>query len=1203
MSHMSILTDQQIQALNLDIYTIVTANAGSGKTFILTKRFIETILKKNIKFKEIVAITFTEKAASELIYKISNELDKVLEQTKNPNEYKKLKEFREHILSVKISTIHSFCFDLLKEFPIDAGIDPSTEIIDDFRKKELIEKSVEDTLIEKLEQNDEGTRNLLRMFGRENTIDFLNELIEKRYFTDKLIEKIYLSNHEFDFQVYLEKIKQESQNYFKSIYEDKIRRALDLLPLIKDEVTVKKNKQEVIDGIDEIVSNLNSFLNDHDFSKLQRIVGLICEFILTKKFEVRKSYFKNLSEDSPVFEFQKIISQISDFQDKVNFSDVFEKIRFNHTKSLIQVYYEAKEKFREYKNLEGVLDFEDLLILAEKLLDNQTVQNKISIRYKFILVDEFQDTDSIQFNIIRKITNDFDDEHNVFVVGDEKQSIYGFRNAQLNVFQDFKKEISNRYEQTKVKGVVTLNTSFRSTPSIAAFVNKVFSSLLEKQTRTQINYHQEVEYSELQVGREKYSDEKIVFLISEFDEEDRQDLIQSARVAEYILYLINSGKEIFDREKNAKRKIEFGDIALLFRTNKEMKSYENEFIKRGIPFVVSGGRGYYQSEEIRDWLNYLNFLSNPKNDDSLIAILRSPFFALSDNLILSLALNYNDHYSYFERLKLETQKISNEHPFKEIYSILNHHIQIAPRYSLPELLQRILNDTDYFGKIDRHPKKSQIIANVEKLINEAHNFVSSGLEDIRTFSDYLKEAFEKEQTAEAVISEIRGSVQLMTMHQAKGLEFPIVILPNFEKNLKRQSDRFGEISINDYFGFCFKIFDDETGTNIHSLSSFFGTKVNEGIEYNEQLRLLYVALTRATDKLIISFSHNLEKDEINKTFSFKNILLKNLPPIGFNKDNLISIPDKLKFLKIENQKPVEVEQEINLEIEILKDEFTITQREFEEKNEDILELKKLSIHIDQIKDKSKNEIFTATQLNVFQFCPVKYLLKFIIGYNPHKTYLSERINDDEIFGADFGLIFHQLMERLNQADLLEVENLLNEILESYPDSIKSKFIAEIKDKVTQLLKEESFVKIINHKNALKEFEIKVKFQNHILLGVIDRINLENEGITIIDYKTDNFESSDYEKKVEEYLNQMEFYVFISSIYFNTDKIRLILYFINYPEKAFIKSFTSTDILHIKMKFEDVLKNIETHNFKMHQQNCPLCEFSKESKCILIRNEL
>ena len=1197
---MSHLTDQQLQALDLDIYTIVTANAGSGKTFILTKRFIETILKKNVKFKEIVAITFTEKAASELVYKISKELDEVLERTKVFTEYQKLKQFREHILSAKISTIHSFCFDLLREFPIEAEIDPSTEIIDDLRKRELIEKSVEDTLIEFVEKNEEGVRDLLRMFGKENTIDFLKKLIEKRYFTDKLIEKIYLSNGEFDFQSYLQRIREEAKNYFKSIYEDKLKEALQLLPSIKNEVTAKK-RQEILDQIDEIENAVSSFLNDLDFSKLQNTLGLICKVILRSDYTVRKSNFKNANEHSSVFQFQKIISEFADFTNKINFSEEFEEIRFKHIKALIDIYNSAKEKFKLYKTLEGVLDFEDLLILAEKLLDNQKVQQEISNRYKFILVDEFQDTDSIQFNIIRKITNNFDDDHNVFVVGDEKQSIYGFRNAQLTVFQDFKKEISNRYSKTK--GVVTLSTSFRSTPSIAAFVNRIFSSLLSQQKKSQINYHQEVEYSELQVGREEYSNENILFLVSEYFKEDDDNSIQSEKVANYILHLVNSGKDIFDRNLKQKRRINFGDIALLFRTNKEMKSYENVFIRKGIPFVVSGGRGYYQSEEIRDWLNYLNFLSNPRNDDSLIAILRSPFFALSDNLILYLSLNFENQFSYFERLKFAAEKVSDEHPFKEIYSILNHHIQIASRYNIPELLQRILVDTNYYGKIDGHPKKFQIIANIEKLINEAHNFVTSGLEDLRTFSDYLKEAFEKEETAEAVISEIRGSVQLMTMHQAKGLEFPIVILPNFEKNLSRHSDRFGEISINDYFGFCFKIYDEENRDNYHSLSSFFGNKINQGIEINEQLRLLYVALTRATEKLVISFTHNFNAEKPDTTFSFKNVLIQNLPQVGFNQNNSLSLQTKLKFLKTKKDKPTEVEENFNLVIEIIKDEFEISEQTFDKSQQITKEQKELSIQIDQIKDRVKNEIFTATQLNVYQFCPAKYLLKFIINYIPHKIYLSEKIDEDEITGADFGLVFHQLMEKISKADLEEADKLLDEILSIYPESIQTKFKQEVLEKFKKLLKEKTFVEIINHQNSLREFEIKVKFKNHFLLGVIDRINKDEDEIVIIDYKTDNFESSDYDKKVTEYLHQMEFYAFISSIFFKTEKIKLILFFINHPDKPYIKKFSLEELKQIEKKFEELIQKIEKQKFEMNENNCSICEYATNSKCVLVKNHL
>ncbi len=155
----------------------------------------------------------------------------------------------------------------------------------------------------------------------------------------------------------------------------------------------------------------------------------------------------------------------------------------------------------------------------------------------------------------------------------------------------------------------------------------------------------------------------------------------------------------------------------------------------------------------------------------LLSILRSPFFALSDNQIL--AISFQSGNSFYEKLE-NFSKQNNDLLLKEIYETLQNHLSAASRYTIPELIQTILKDTSYYGKIDFAAKKFQMIANIEKLINVAHNFESRGLEDLKTFTKYLKEAFENEESPEAVISEIKGSVQMMTIHQAKGLEFPIV---------------------------------------------------------------------------------------------------------------------------------------------------------------------------------------------------------------------------------------------------------------------------------------------------------------------------------------------------------------------------------------------------------------------------------------------
>lgn len=1195
---MTKLTKEQFEALDLSAHTLVTANAGSGKTFILTKRFLETIQQKKIRFNQIVAITFTEKAASELLSRISSQLDEILNNTKNfltGNEYQRLREFRQHILSAKISTIHSFCFDILKEFPVEAEIDPSTEVIDEITRKDFIEKSIEETLIENLEN--ENVKDILRIFGKDTTIKFIENLINKRYFTDILIDKIYnfnvieQKNFEQNFLDYFEKINETAQKYFTDIYHYLFLEILGLFPQIKNEVTLKKGKEELIEKINGLENQIKLFTQQLDFKKLDSIFEAITQILLTRQdWKVRKTYFKNADENSAITQFQKIINNLKDFYEKILWDKEFEKEKYKLTLTVIDLYKKAKEKYHYFKTLEGSLDFDDLLILTDKLLENENIRNQLKNRYFFVLVDEFQDTDTIQFNIIKKLTDNFNQTNIVFAVGDEKQSIYGFRNAQLSVFQDFKNFLKS-YETEQLKSkVVTLSTNYRSAPSIAAFVNYVFGSLWKskKVEEVSINYHQEVEYSPLKVGREKFSDENITIIVNEESES------QPDKIGNYILELIKSDKKIFDREQGIFRKIGFGDFALLFRTRDEIKDFEFSFFKKQIPFVVSGGRGYFQSEEIRDWINYLNFLANPSSDDALLSILRSPFFALDDNLLLKISQQQGENF--FNKLYNLVQNQNYNRILSDTYNILEKHLQISSRYTIPELLQTILDDTLYFGKIDYHPKRFQIIANIKKLINLAHKFETSGLRDLKSFSLYLKDAFEKEDTAEATLSEIKGSVQFMTIHQAKGLEFPIVILPNFERNLQSSSIKYGEISINDYFGFCFKLKASD-GENYHTLSSFFGNKINEKIDFNEQLRVLYVALTRATEKLVISFYHKSDEKK-NNSKSFKQILLDQLPPINLDNNNSLEIDTKLSFIEKTEEEIREITKNYKLKIDVVKDLNESEEKLTIQNQNEKLEASNLKLFLEDINEKVKQEIFTATQLNVFNQCPTKFLLKFVIGYNPLKITSSEFNFDEKVSGADFGLLFHQLMEKIQKPDLNEAKYILENLLANFPQSIKSIYEKEVLKKFSEALKNELFQKIILHPNSLREFEIIIKFGNHFLLGILDRINLDDNRITIIDYKTDTFSEENFDEKVKEYITQMEFYTLITSEYFkNSREIHLVLFFINL-NKYYQKQFHNDEIIQIKKKFIQMLEKIESLSFEKNLDNCKLCEYAKFGRCIL-----
>ncbi len=338
----------------------MTANAGSGKTFILTKRFIETIRRKRIKYNQIVAITFTEKASAELLARISNEIDDYLNKNYSSlPDLVRIKEFREHILSAKISTIHSFCFDLLKEFPVEAGIDPSTEVMDELHKRELIERSIEDTLIENVENQD--VREILRIFGKETTIRQLKSLVEKRYFTDQLIEKIYLRDNKSDFENYFNYVNTTAKEYFNAYYFDKLKLATRPLSEVKDEVTLKKkeDRDELIASITDLENAFDKFLDDLNFELLNSIFQTIITILLTKELKIRKKPFADANESSAITQFQKIILELKDFFNNVKWDKESEKEKYRLSLSLIDIYKKSKEKFQLLKSLEGALDFDD----------------------------------------------------------------------------------------------------------------------------------------------------------------------------------------------------------------------------------------------------------------------------------------------------------------------------------------------------------------------------------------------------------------------------------------------------------------------------------------------------------------------------------------------------------------------------------------------------------------------------------------------------------------------------------------------------------------------------------------------------------------------------------------------------------------------------------------------------------------------------
>ncbi|MCX8011403.1 MAG: UvrD-helicase domain-containing protein, partial [Ignavibacteria bacterium] len=397
----------------------------------------------------------------------------------------------------------------------------------------------------------------------------------------------------------------------------------------------------------------------------------------------------------------------------------------------------------------------------------------------------------------------------LFIVGDEKQSIYGFRDADLKVFSDAKKRIqsSNKKQshfsfgeellelnENESKGIITLPENYRILPNILAFVNHLFNSLfIPTENIGENNFENAVEYNELIYGREVEDSGKIELLLID----ESQQISEAEIIAQKIIELINNKTKIYKKKKDREEltELEFCDIGILFRERKDFKDFEREFAKRKIPYVISGGKGYFQTEEITDWINYFKFLNNPNDDIAFLSILRSPFFSISDEDLFKIS-SIKVQSSFYDKFTSFVYENPNEEILFDVYNKLSKHLEIAGRVSLPILIQMILTSTCYEGNILEEERQNQISANIEKLLDHAREFEALGFSDLFDFVEYLKTNWEDvEDVSEAQINESLNSVSLITIHQAKGLEFPLVIIPKCSDKLKSYSLNYGALDV------------------------------------------------------------------------------------------------------------------------------------------------------------------------------------------------------------------------------------------------------------------------------------------------------------------------------------------------------------------------------------------------------------------------
>ncbi len=1190
----TIFTESQKKAHDIRRHLSVTANAGSGKTTVLVSRFIDILLNTDTKIDEIVAITFTEKAASELKKKIADTLNGFLQSEKSLDRLKKIEDISNHLPSANVSTIHSFCSKILRQFPVEANVDFGFAILDGVDQEILEQESIQESIAAWLSDSSDYRYNelalVLRTLGRNKLQNFIKLFLGKREQVERLLTE--------DGILSAEKSDDDILKYW-----DGISRSQILSTIINSgwkDAAEKILKAGNSKKANEILQTLNDWhaaeTDDHKINKF----GEIIEGMLTQKGELRADIFGRGVDNLSVNNLASILKDVWESSNELivvyrsDKKNEHHKILLNITRVILSLYKDALKNYELKKSEKSYLDYEDLQLKTYEMLKSSEVQQKLASRFKYIMVDEYQDTNLLQYEIFRKLLFDLQ-SGNLFIVGDPKQSIYGFRNAEVEVFEKTKQDIIHshgidneiRWQGETVsstteerKGKIVLAESFRLLTDIVCFVNVVFAKVLVGGS-----HQYEVEYNELIKCRKNSASGKVeLLLLKPSNEKEKIIENECEAIARRIINLFQTKYQIYDAAETP-NDFRFKDAAILLRSRTNLKKLELTLNKYKIPYIITGGIGFYQTQEIYDFYNYFQFLLNRHNDVALVGLLRSPFFTLSDAELFDIA-NQSNGSDFWSKLIsfIQTENVSDN--AKRAVNILSDNISYASRLPIPLLVQKIFRQTGWLGTIAGLQRGEQGRLNVDKLLRLARDFEGKGFANLFDFVERLKTLIKGEQReGQASIESEGDAVQIMTIHSAKGLEFPVVFVPFLDKKFKYDNAPY----IDSKVGIGFQAMEENSNDKKIDplIYRFLKQQSHLKIEAEEK-RIFYVACTRAKDMLVLSGclpsnspsalkwvlgSINLNADEIEQG----EHIVDNLKVKTFNY--------KLKLQVYTSPEQIEIQTDV---VSSVESEKTIG---------DIL--------IESRQGQIRSNFFSATQIQTFKDCPTKYFLKYQLGMPEFELrsikFHEEDDPNDRIYGGIVGSITHSVLEKYQSFNEEDIHNFILQ-------NLKSEFVIEDEkvNKVTNdiLLQVKNYFEsdfgktIIQVPEYKTEFTLNTVFGEDYLTGTLDRLYKNQEGKwCILDYKTDNVTLNNIKNKADRYYWQMAFYSFLVARFWEVDEIEATLVFTKYPDHPQIYKFRKDEIQNFETDIIQVVEKIKSNQFTRNEEMCEYCNYQKEGKCI------
>lgn len=1228
-------TDEQLLAIETrGKNLLVAAAAGSGKTAVLVERIIKIITDDNnpVDIDKLLVVTFTNAAASEMRERIGDAISKKLEEMPDS---KMLQRQLALLNKSNITTIHSFCLDIIKNNFHLIDLDPGFRIGDE-TECTLIKQDVLIELFEdKYDKEDEDFLNLIEAYCTNRDDERLKEIVLKLYnfsmsgpwpsvwLREKAQEFNINSLDELEKASWYKVLKESlylDLNNAKNGLDEAIKiceEDSDLAPYL---LTLKPE----LNGIENAINSLN--LDLEQIYKAVKDIEFAYRIKTVKKGirdELDKKKVKSLRDDV-----KKKINQIKGGVFSISLDETLNGIKnmYPIIKSLTELVIEFSDRYVKKKMERVILDFNDLEHLCLKILtcndENgevyaSSVAQKFREKFEEVLVDEYQDSNNVQETIISMVSRKDLDNPNVFMVGDVKQSIYRFRQAKPELFLE--KYNSYSEEDNKKNRKIMLYKNFRSREEVIKGVNFIFKSLMSK-TVGELDYTDK-EALNLGASYDGINKDNVYFQDNEFidldkievsgalelhildkssdfedgkneinDEDDKENdneedlsavAIEARIIAKRIKELINpsDGKcfMVFDKNLNRYRKITYKDIVILLRSTKNWAdTIVEELSFGGIPVYADINTGYFQTIEIRTIMSLLHIIDNPMQDIYTIASMRSPIFAFTSEELADIRILNRDNYFYLN-VKDIAEDVYNERINKSLKDKCVYFIEKIGSWRekslympIDEFLWYLYSDTSYYGYVGAMVNGIQRQANLRILFQRAKQYEQTsfkGLFNFINFINKLRKSSGDLGTAK-ILGENEDVVRIMSIHKSKGLEFPVVFLSGCGKqfNLRDIND---SLLFHEELGIGADCIDIKKRIRYTTLQKYAIKKKFELETLSEEMRILYVALTRAKEKLIITgSSYNLQKDidacykagvkgfnkvipsELLKQKSYLKWIMtalikhKDGDILRQGKNEFVEISDDLSSWKINFHKKSDFGTE-NVEDSIEKKNISILslnysnfevdeeirkRLEFRYKYRDVCSVPS-NISVSDIK-KAEEEIFEPQAENLFSEEKNRKKPKFIM-------------EEKGLSKAEKGTAMHFVMQKL---DLNKV-NLLNEIKEQIKNMFEKGLITKDEEESINIFKIQKFFKSNLGQRLLKAYkenkqvfrelpfitEIPVKriekdlidkiFNNEKLRlqGIIDCFFEEDDGIVLLDYKTDYVENGKEKEILDKYRVQIDLY--------------------------------------------------------------------------------